>query len=625
MKRWGIRAAYVALLVSPVPLLFHYLSASKFPGGFIYPPHFRRYNSLFHYQEALFVALIIAAIGLITARLPNRWLRFAIYAPLFLWAVWLTIWAFVRSAFMIQLSPWYALDLLIHPSAIAGVGVNPAVFYPETVGFFALVFALAAAGSWLSRKITIRFATWTAVLYFAIFLCAHIPARAYIVHHVNRGQQAVMEMDDWTPLPLRTEFLLPGLRARRLTLPNLENPQRTQAYVDWIKHFPTSQIPRKIDILWIVVESFRADAISEKTTPYLWNHASDFQLKLDRNHWSGGNASQFGLFSMFTGMSGYQLQTFIRGGAYVPFFKLLEQNGYRVRIANRQYFDEAGKFRSFLPPTLFGPSFDAASDEADRQMTDSLLEDMKSRPAAPALDVVTFDSTHWPFYYPQQHDVFEPAAAKLRGVHVTRTRAQAEEAHNRFRNASHFIDGEIGRLLESLRARGALDHTVVIVAGDHGEEFMERGQVFHGGAMDDFQGRPVLWMHFPDASVASISGDNFTSHVDLVPTLLDCLGFKEDILRMQGQSLLHPRSTRSGLLVSEHGYYFPYYNALVTKNYISRWRNASGSFSFSGVTRRDGGKVVGDEWLNEAKEAYPAAANEYEILPDPATAPPAFR
>src|ERR1700736_4641317 len=145
---WPARIGYLLFVLLPVPLLRRELLASRFPGGFVYPPHFRRYSALFHDQEALFVGLIFAVVGLIATRVANRWLRFALFLPFCLWAMWLTVWAFVRSAFMIQLSPWYVLDLVIHPSAIAGVGINPTLFYPEIAGFFAILFATAAAGAW---------------------------------------------------------------------------------------------------------------------------------------------------------------------------------------------------------------------------------------------------------------------------------------------------------------------------------------------------------------------------------------------------------------------------------------------------------------------------------------------
>ncbi|HEX4934892.1 MAG TPA: sulfatase [Gemmatimonadaceae bacterium] len=46
-----------------------------------------------------------------------------------------------------------------------------------------------------------------------------------------------------------------------------------------------------------------------------------------------------------------------------------------------------------------------------------------------------------------------------------------------------YLDAEIGQLLDSLRARGLLQHTLVIITSDHGEQFGERGLFVHGNSV----------------------------------------------------------------------------------------------------------------------------------------------
>ena len=623
MRTWAARLGYLFVSVLPIVLLTKELSARRLPGRFVYPDYFYLFALLFHLQEGLFVGLTLTLVGLIAVRLANHWLRFAIYFPIVFWIVWLVTWASVRSRLAFQISPSYALALVTHPGAIDAVGLQRVPFYAVVVFSVALMIAVSIFGAWLTRLIRPGFASFCAVLVLAIFLAVHVPVRAYVTHHVNRGQYAVLALDDWAAFPLRTEYLIPAARVGRPTLPNLEDQKRTLAYIEWIKHPLAVEIPRKIDMLWIMVEGFRADAIDEKATPYLWAHANEFQLKLDRNHWSGGNSTQFGLFALFSGLSGYHLQTFMRAGAHLPLFDLLAHNRYRVRIAQGNYF-EFGQFLSLFPPSVVIERVRrGAATDRDIQMVNRLLEDMKSRSAHPSCDIVTFDATHWPFSFLPQDKVFEPAI-EVSYAHFTRSPADAEQAHNRFRNASRGVDRQIGRIMETLRTKDALKRAAVIVTGDHGEEFLERGQLFHSGAMNDYQGRPVLWMHFPDGTVPAPTSGELTSHLDILPTLLELCGFKEDILRTQGESLLHSPPKRKALLLSEQGYSFPEYHALVTHDYVSRWRNASSLFSFSGVERRDGTSVRGNEWLEQARSFYPDAAGRYETLPDVNAALPPF-
>jgi len=47
-----------------------------------------------------------------------------------------------------------------------------------------------------------------------------------------------------------------------------------------------------------------------------------------------------------------------------------------------------------------------------------------------------------------------------------------------------YVDEQIGILLDSLRVRGVLDNTVVVITSDHGEEFGEHGLVLHGHGLN---------------------------------------------------------------------------------------------------------------------------------------------
>ncbi|WP_257299753.1 sulfatase-like hydrolase/transferase [Haloarchaeobius sp. FL176] len=48
-----------------------------------------------------------------------------------------------------------------------------------------------------------------------------------------------------------------------------------------------------------------------------------------------------------------------------------------------------------------------------------------------------------------------------------------------YRAAAHQVDQSIGRVLDALEREGIRDETTVVVAGDHGEEFMEHGHLSH--------------------------------------------------------------------------------------------------------------------------------------------------
>jgi hypothetical protein len=450
-----------------------------------------------------------------------------------------------------------------------------------------------------------------------VFLCLHLAVRGYVGYYAARNQRAVLMLDEGTPISLRTETLLLGVGRSRLQFPRLAEPQRTAAYFDWARRAPVPTVPRKLNILWIVCESFRSDAIADSTMPALFAQRERFQLRREREHWSVANMTRGGIFSMLTGLSAYHLQEARGARLSFPFLTLLAQNGYRLRIAKglSLYY---GELRAFLPPQAIVAEVHAPSIPAgDLSMVDSLLVDLSRRdPSQPAFDLLTFDATHWPYDDPGMARTGAPGKRPER-IYRAMSEASVRAARIRYANSLRFEDAEIARVLEPLRASGVLARTIVIVTGDHGEEFLERGQLGHGSGVNDYQARVPLWISFP-GPVRVPPAEGFTSSLDIVPTLLDELGFDRDVLRTQGRSLLRPspEPPPTLLMVAELGWSEPAYHALISPTYITRWRESGGRFLFSSVERRDGGAVSDSSWLREVIAGRPAAAAEYEVLPD---------
>jgi arylsulfatase A-like enzyme len=89
-----------------------------------------------------------------------------------------------------------------------------------------------------------------------------------------------------------------------------------------------------------------------------------------------------------------------------------------------------------------------------------------------------------------------------------------------------YTDGEIGRLLDGLEHDGLLDDTAIVVVGDHGEEFMERGWMGHSTSLyDDLIHVPML-MVLPGATGARKTVPETIETKAIFPTLLGYLGVR---------------------------------------------------------------------------------------------------
>ncbi len=88
-----------------------------------------------------------------------------------------------------------------------------------------------------------------------------------------------------------------------------------------------------------------------------------------------------------------------------------------------------------------------------------------------------------------------------------------------------FFDSQLGRLLAGLRESGLLDDSIVVFAADHGEEFLEHGDVKHCHNLFDTTIRTPLLIRVPGARPRTVTEP--VSNLDVVPTVLDLLGTRD--------------------------------------------------------------------------------------------------
>jgi arylsulfatase A-like enzyme len=75
-----------------------------------------------------------------------------------------------------------------------------------------------------------------------------------------------------------------------------------------------------------------------------------------------------------------------------------------------------------------------------------------------------------------------------------------------YRAEIRYLDSWIGDLMQTLRATGVADDTVVIVTGDHGESFGERGVVGHGMSIGEAAANVPLAMWGPNLDAQVVVG-----------------------------------------------------------------------------------------------------------------------
>jgi arylsulfatase A-like enzyme len=156
---------------------------------------------------------------------------------------------------------------------------------------------------------------------------------------------------------------------------------------------------------------------------------------------------------------------------------------------------------------------------------------------------VHYMDTHTPYVPAPKHvravTDGEKGAARMFGAHLRAGLGRGvsdrtlDALRDLYLGAAHQVDASVGRLLDALEARGLREETAILVAGDHGEEFMEHGHLAHYPKLYDELIHVPLVADVPEGASLRVPE---AVGLDLVPpTVADLLGAPGDF---DGRSVL---------------------------------------------------------------------------------------
>ncbi|MCK6483445.1 MAG: sulfatase-like hydrolase/transferase [Phycisphaerae bacterium] len=99
-------------------------------------------------------------------------------------------------------------------------------------------------------------------------------------------------------------------------------------------------------------------------------------------------------------------------------------------------------------------------------------------------------------------------------------------------------DARLGEFVDLLREAGVWDDCLFILLSDHGEEFGEHGGWLHDQSLHEELVRVPLLIRFPRDAAAGRRVREVARLIDVMPTILDALGMKDETADCRGRSLL---------------------------------------------------------------------------------------
>ncbi len=279
---------------------------------------------------------------------------------------------------------------------------------------------------------------------------------------------------------------------------------------------------RPPNILFLLIESWRADAFDETTTPRLY--AFGRRSAVCANHLSSGNQTTCGLFGLFYGLHPTYWPAVKANSASIDnpvLIDVLKSRGYEFGIFAKSNFD-----RHKIAATMFNgieihETFSGRTiPEQDEDMARQLMGFMagSARDGRPFMALAFFKSSHAPYEYPGDRAIF--GRAKNVGLALKKSTDPAPFL-NDYRNSLHYVDSIAGAVLDTLETIGETGRTIVVITTDHAESFNEQGSNFwgHGSNFTENQVHVPFVIHAPGRPPIRI--ERRTSHIDLAPTLLE--------------------------------------------------------------------------------------------------------
>lgn len=467
----------------------------------------------------------------------------------------------------------FVWNLVTTPGGLRALGVTAETW--RTVLLGGVLVTTISFAVWQLRGHISRLRLPSRLLLFGCCALLAVEKTAYAVSMYS-GTASITEAARYVPfyLPVTSTTLLSRLLPPTERRAIVSRASSTFAYPrEALQIEPLSKRP---NILWLVAESFRADALRPKIMP----HTTRFAAHAWRftRHFSGGNGTRMGMFSMFYGIPGSYWFAAQRNRIPPVLTRVLRRQGYQLSAYTSTNFSypefDATIFAGFHEDELVddskGPSW-----QRDRQNVDRMVADIEGWGDEPHFLFMFFESTHAPY-------VVAPDAVVIPNYlrHFDYMRTDIEKnidgIRNRYLNTAYHLDSQIARLIDALQRSGHLDDTIVLITGDHGEAFLEDGLWGHNSDFDEAQLHVPLVLRIPGEPPHTYR--HITCHEDIVATLLPRLGVRNaPMTYTTGIPLTegHPRRTvvaadwsRLGLLAADYRVVIPYRAAGVGRSSI---------------------------------------------------------
>ncbi|WP_145561935.1 LPS biosynthesis-modulating metalloenzyme YejM [Yersinia aldovae] len=499
MISWGHWFALFNILFSLV-LGSRYLFVSDWPSSLV-GRIYALVNWLGHFSFIVFAAYLLVIFPLTFVVMSQRLLRFLSAAFATAGLTLLLVDTEVFTRFHLHLNP-VVWELVVNPDQTELARDWQLMFIAVPVIFLAEMLF----GTWGWQKLRSlnrqRFVKPLVVVFISAFLASHL---IYIWADANFYRPISMQRAN---LPLSYPMTARKFLEKHGLLDQQEYQRRLieQGNPDALAvEYPLSPITFSdkgsgYNLLLIVVDGIRTNSLP-KDMPQL-TEFSRSNIQFNR-HYSSGNRRDTGLFGLFYGISPTYLDGILSAREPSAFINALGAQGYQFGLFSSDGF-ESPLYRQALLADFTLP---AATEQTDSETTaqwQQWLGNLTSN--APWFSYINLSG-----------------AAEAQGPVSDKKVALPTDFIRHYQAGAKDVDQQIATILETLKQRGQLDKTVVIITAAHGVEFNDSGDN-NWGAGSNFNRQQLqvpLVVHWPGTPAQAVN--KLTNHEDIMTTLMQRL------------------------------------------------------------------------------------------------------
>lgn len=302
-------------------------------------------------------------------------------------------------------------------------------------------------------------------------------------------------------------------------------------------HYPIKKIEKgkaleQFNIFIIAFDSVRYDYINKEISPNIFAFSKD--AVVFKHHYSGGDSTRFGIFSLFYGLNAVYWFSFLDANQKSVTFETLKQYDYKPYIvfSTNTNWPEFRKTCFVDIQNSIYDNFKGASWKKDKQSSAKFIDLIKNHNSSKKIFAFLFLDAPHGYSYPNFANKFGAPSEKLNYLAIKPNSAQLLAANKKYKNAIYYDDMLFGKIIKTIKDKGLYDNSLIIFTSDHGQEFYEYGNFGHNTSFSEAQIHIPFIVKLPKQLQEKVDisqiNSSLTSHQDFIPSLFALLGVKTE-------------------------------------------------------------------------------------------------